>query len=68
VRFLTERADLHSVSKWLSGHGWSIVTAEFGYLPKNFAELTEEQAAEVAEFLQTLDDHDDVQRVWAAVK
>ena len=68
VRFLTERADLHSVSKWLSGHGWSIVTAEFGYLPKNFAELTEEQAAEVAEFLQTLDDHDDVHRVWAAVK
>jgi len=52
VRFITERADLHSVSKWLSGHGWSIVTAEFGYLPKNFAELTEEQAAEVAEFLQ----------------
>jgi transcriptional/translational regulatory protein YebC/TACO1 len=68
VRFLTERADLHAVSKWLSGHGWSIVTAEFGYLPKNFAELTEEQAAEVAEFLQTLDDHDDVHRVWAAVK
>jgi YebC/PmpR family DNA-binding regulatory protein len=68
VRFLTERADLHSVSKWLSGHGWSIVTAEFGYLPKNFAELTEEHAAEVAEFLQTLDDHDDVHRVWAAVK
>jgi YebC/PmpR family DNA-binding regulatory protein len=68
VRFITERADLHSVSKWLSGHGWSIVTAEFGYLPKNFAELTEEQAAEVAEFLQTLDDHDDVHRVWAAVK
>ena len=68
VRFITERVDLHSVSKWLAGHGWSIVTAEFGYLPKNFAELTEEQAAEVAEFLQTLDDHDDVHRVWAAVK
>jgi len=68
ARFITERADLHAVSKWLSGHGWSIVTAEFGYLPKNFAELTEEQAAEVAEFLQSLDDHDDVHRVWAAVK
>jgi len=68
ARFITERVDLHSVSKWLSSHGWSIVTAEFGYLPKNFAELTDEQAAEVAEFLQTLDDHDDVHRVWAAVK
>ena len=68
VRFISERADLHTVSKWLSGHGWSIVTSEFGYLPKNFPELTEEQANEVAEFLQTLDDHDDVHRVWAAVK
>ena len=68
IRFITERADLHAVSKWLSGHGWSIVTSEFGYLPKNFPELTEEQAHEVAEFLQTLDDHDDVHRVWAAVK
>jgi YebC/PmpR family DNA-binding regulatory protein len=68
VRFITERADLHAVSKWLSGHEWTIVTSEFGYLPKNFPELTDEQAAEVAEFLQTLDDHDDVHRVWAAVK
>jgi YebC/PmpR family DNA-binding regulatory protein len=68
VRFITERADLHTVSKWLSGNGWSIVTSEFGYLPKNFPDLSDEQAAEVAEFLQTLDDHDDVHRVWAAVK
>ncbi len=68
IRFMTERADLHAVSKWLSAHGWSIVTAEFGYLPKNFPTLTDEQAAEVGEFLQTLDDHDDVHRVWAAVR
>ena len=68
VRFITERADLHAVSKWLSSHGWSIVTAEFGYLPKNYPTLSDEQATEVAEFLQTLDDHDDVHRVWAAVK
>jgi YebC/PmpR family DNA-binding regulatory protein len=68
VRFITERGDLHAVSKWLGANGWTIVTAEFGYLPKNFAELSDEQAAEVGEFLQALDDHDDVHRVWAAVK
>ena len=31
-------------------------------------DLTEEQMAEVGEFLQSLDDHDDVHRVGAAVK
>ena len=30
--------------------------------------LTDAQRQEVGEFLQTLDDHDDVHRVWAALK
>ena len=50
---------------WLSQNGWSVVTSEFGYLPKNFPELTEQQRGEVGEFLQELEDHDDVQHVWA---
>ena len=68
VRFITERVDLHAVSKWLGAHGWTIVTCEMGYLPKNFPELTEAQQTEVAEFLESLDEHDDVHRVWAAVR
>ncbi|MEI6715779.1 MAG: YebC/PmpR family DNA-binding transcriptional regulator [Verrucomicrobiota bacterium] len=68
VRFITERTDLHAVSSWLGKNGWTIVTAELGYLPKNFPTLSAEQMAEVGEFLQSLDDHDDVHRVWAAVK
>lgn len=68
IRFITERPDLHAVSKWLAAHGWTIVTAEFGYLPKNLPTLTEQQRAEVGEFLQALDDHDDVHRVWAAIQ
>ena len=31
-------------------------------------ELTDEQRAHAGEFLQTLEDHDDVHRVWAAIK
>jgi YebC/PmpR family DNA-binding regulatory protein len=68
IRFITERPDVHAVSKWLSAHGWTIVTAEFGYLPKSFPPLSEQQQAEVGEFLQALDDHDDVHRVWAAIQ
>lgn len=68
ARFLADRAALHAVSKWLSQNGWTVVTSEIGFTPKSFPELTDAQRAEVGEFLQSLDDHDDVHRVWAALK
>src|SRR6185295_17110355 len=67
ARFITERTDLHAVSQWLSANGWKIITSEIGYVAKTYPSLTEEQQAEVGEFLQHLDEHDDVHRVWAAV-
>src|ERR1041385_3742930 len=68
ARFLADRTAVHTVSKWLSANGWTVITSELGYVPRNFPELTEAQRMEVGEFLQALDDHDDVHRVWAAVK
>jgi len=68
ARFLTERTDLHTASQWLTQNGWTIVTSELGYVPKQFPELSEQQREEAGEFLTTLDDHDDVHRVWAALK
>ena len=68
ARFITQRAALHSVSKWLGEHGWTVVTSELGYLPKSYPSLSPEQMEKVGEFLQALDDHGDVHRVWAAVK
>lgn len=68
ARFLTERTDTHAVSTWLTQNGWSVVTAEIGYVAKMFPDLTDVQREEVGEFLQALEDHDDVQRVWAAVR
>ena len=68
ARFITERTDLHAVSQWLAQNGWTVVTSELGYLAKNFPDLTPEERAETGEFLQTLEDHDDVHRVWAALK
>lgn len=68
ARFITERTETAAVSKWLAANGWSVVTSELGYLAKQFPTLTDDEAAEAGEFLQTLDDHDDVHRVWAAIK
>lgn len=68
ARFLTDRTAVHSAATWLKQHGWSVVTAELGYVAKMYPPLDDAQRADVGEFLQALEDHDDVQRVWAAVK
>ena len=68
ARFLTERTAVHAVATWLKQNGWAVTTAELGYVAKMYPELDDTQRAEVGEFLQALEDNDDVQRVWAAVK
>ena len=68
ARFITERTDLHAVSQWLAANGWTVVTSELGYVPKSFPTLTDEERSDAGEFLQRLEDHDDVHRVWAAIK
>jgi YebC/PmpR family DNA-binding regulatory protein len=67
ARFVTERSGTHAVSQWLSQNGWTVVTSETGYLAKKRVELGEQERIEVGEFLQALEDHDDVHRVWAAI-
>lgn len=68
IHLITDRTGVQSATKWLKDHGWSVITSEIGYVAKTFPELDETARAEVGEFLQALEDHDDVQRVWAAVK
>ncbi len=68
ARFITERPELHAVSQWLAAHGWTVVTSELGHVAKSFPALDETQRMEVGEFLQAVEDHDDVHRVWAALR
>ena len=68
ARFLTEIRDLDVVSKFLAKAGWKIIAAELRYVAKNLVDLPDAQRKAVADFLNALDDHDDVHRVYAAVK
>jgi YebC/PmpR family DNA-binding regulatory protein len=68
ARFLTEIKDLDTVSKALKAAGWNIVSSEIRYLAKTFPELDPAARKEVADFLNALDDHDDVHRVYTALK
>ncbi|MFZ4115338.1 MAG: YebC/PmpR family DNA-binding transcriptional regulator [Chthoniobacterales bacterium] len=68
ARFITERTATHAVSTWLSQHGWKVITSEIGYVAKNFPTLTETELHEVGTFLEKIEEHDDVHRVWVALK
>lgn len=67
-RFFTELTDLDTVRTALQGAGWTVSLSELSYIPKNMVDLTEEKLKEVTEFLQTIDDNDDVHRLYAALK
>ncbi len=68
AKFITERTAIHQVSQWLVRNGWTVVTSEMAHIAKTYPELDDNARAEVGEFLQAIEDNDDVQRVWAAVK
>jgi YebC/PmpR family DNA-binding regulatory protein len=68
-RFICETTDLDAVSKFLSQNGWTVILSEMNWLAKNSSEVSDpEQKKEVTDFLTALDDHDDVHRVYAALK
>jgi len=68
ARFLTELKDLDAVSKALKAAGWTVTTSEMRYVAKNFPEIAEAHRKDVVAFLEAMDDHDDVHRVYAALK
>jgi YebC/PmpR family DNA-binding regulatory protein len=67
ARFYTERADLDAVAAALRAAGWSVTVAELGYVPKEPMTLSPAEREEVVAFLERIDDHDDVHRIWTAL-
>ncbi|MCY1183559.1 hypothetical protein D9M73_241910 [compost metagenome] len=48
--------------------GFSVDSAKIGYIPKNpVSGLSDEQMAEVEEFLNAIDDNDDVRNVYVGL-
>jgi YebC/PmpR family DNA-binding regulatory protein len=67
ARFFTETTDLDSVNKALIDAGWASSAVEMRYIPKNLVTLDEAAAKEVVQFLENIDDNDDVHRVYPAL-
>lgn len=68
ARFFCDRTDLDAVSKFLSKAGWMVTASEMSYVAKNTVEVPESQRPEVIAFLTAIDEHDDVHRVYTAMK
>ena len=68
ARFLSDIKELDAVSKALKAAGWTILAAEIRYLAKNFTDLDAGARKEVTDFLNALDDHEDVHRVYATLR
>jgi len=67
ARFFTDRTDLYQVADALKKLGWSVASAELGYVAKDKVELDAKARESVEGFLERLDDNDDVHRVYAAI-
>lgn len=68
ARFLCAPSEFDAVNKNLTALGWNVLNSELSYMAKNFVDLSPEQSKEVAEFLGEIDDHDDVHRIYVALK
>jgi YebC/PmpR family DNA-binding regulatory protein len=68
ARFLTDIKELDHVAKFLKAAGWNILASEIRYVAKSFPDLDDAARKHVVDFLTALDDHDDVHRVYAAMK
>jgi YebC/PmpR family DNA-binding regulatory protein len=65
--FLTDATDLDAVCRALPAYGFTVQSAQLGYLPKNAVELNDAEREEVVAFLEAIDADDDVQNVYVGL-
>jgi len=68
TRFLTAATDLDTVSRALTGMGWTVSSQNLAWIAKNPVALEGEARAEVEAFLEAMDEDDDVQHIYVGLK
>ena len=67
-RFTCAVTELDTVNQFLSKNGFNVLSSELCYIAKNHVELSAEQMKEVGDFLEGVDDNDDVHRIYVGLK
>lgn len=65
--FITDTTDLDAVCKALPEQGFTVISAQLGYRPKNPVTLSSAEREEVEAFLEAVDADDDVQNVYVGL-
>ena len=65
--FVTDITDLDAVCRALPAFGFTVVSAQLGYRPKNPVTLGDAEREEVEAFLEAIDADDDVQNVYVGL-
>jgi len=65
--FLSDPTDLDAVCRALPAHGFTVISAQLGYRPKNTVTLNDAEREEVEAFLEAIDADDDVQNVYVGL-
>lgn len=66
-RFVTETTDLDAVTKALTALGWVVESSQLEWVAKNPVNLEGEARTEVENFLEALDNDDDVQKLYVGL-
>ena len=62
---LTPPDRLHAVNEALTGKGIAATSAEISMVPKNTVKIEGKKAQQLLSMMEALEEHDDVQNVWA---
>jgi YebC/PmpR family DNA-binding regulatory protein len=68
ARFFTEPTDLDAVQRALAAKGWQVTASSLQWIAKNPVELDQAKRSEVEQFLENLDQDDDVQNIYVGLK
>ncbi len=68
TRFLTAPTDLDTVSRALTGMGWTVSAQSLAWVAKNPVHLEGDARTEVESFLEAMDEDDDVQHIYVGLK
>ncbi|HHV62033.1 MAG TPA: YebC/PmpR family DNA-binding transcriptional regulator [Firmicutes bacterium] len=65
IEITTNYEDLESVREFLESKGLKLASAEITMIPKTTVPVSGKEARQVLELIESLEDHDDVQQVYA---
>ncbi len=61
----TSPENYEAVVNALKEHNIELAASNLGYIPQNYVKLEGKQAQQLLRLMEELEDHDDVQHVWA---